>query len=140
MDSPDFSTLEVPNSPNYYLVCPADYCPQPPQQESPKYSVSWNELKSAWQLMIKKQPRVTLVQEKDEYQYQYVQRSRLLRFPDYVSVRFIPLSENASTLAIFSRSKYGYSDLGVNKKRTQHWLKQLETEVNQESYKVEVNQ
>ncbi len=52
----------------------------------------------------------------------YVQTSGLFGFPDYVSVRFIELDAGRSTLAVFSRSRLGQSDLGVNKKRVERWL------------------
>ena len=55
----------------------------------------------------------------------YVQTSGLFGFPDYVSVKFIEIDAANSTLAIFSRSRLGKSDLGVNKKRVEAWLGQL---------------
>ncbi len=137
MDSPDFNALELPNSPNYYLVCPQDYCSQSPHQTSRTYSLSWNKLKAAWDLMIKKQPRVKHIEDSDSFQSLYVQRTPILRFPDFISVRFIPLDPNSSTIAVLSRSKYGHSDFGVNKKRVKHWLQQLDAEINQAAYRVE---
>lgn len=55
----------------------------------------------------------------------YVQTSGFFGFPDYVSVKFIEIDGTSSTLAIFSRSRLGQSDLGVNKKRVEAWLGQL---------------
>lgn len=52
----------------------------------------------------------------------YVQRSRWLGFPDYVSVRAIPLGDGSATLAIYSRARYGHSDFGVNRARVERWL------------------
>lgn len=57
----------------------------------------------------------------------YVQTSSLFGFPDYVSVKFIEIDAANSTLAIFSRSRLGQSDLGVNKKRVEAWLGQLKS-------------
>ena len=59
----------------------------------------------------------------------YVQRSAFFAFPDYVSVRFLEADDGASTLAVFSRSRYGKSDLGVNEKRVKKWLEQLASAV-----------
>lgn len=51
----------------------------------------------------------------------YVVRSRIMGFPDFISLRLVP--ENDTTrLHIFSRSRDGYSDLGVNTARVQRWL------------------
>jgi len=51
-----------------------------------------------------------------------VQRSLIFRFPDTITVQVFPQTEGGSTLAIYSRSNYGRSDLGVNKARVQRWL------------------
>ncbi len=55
----------------------------------------------------------------------YRQRSRLLGFPDLISVRAAP-AEGGATLYVFSRAVYGYSDMGVNRKRVERWLGALE--------------
>lgn len=46
----------------------------------------------------------------------YETRSRLMGYPDYTSIRVIP-AEGGETLAAFARSRFGYSDLGVNAAR-----------------------
>jgi len=55
-------------------------------------------------------------------QYDYIQRTALMRYPDSITVRFIALGSNRSTLGIYSRSHYGKSDLGVNEARIRAWL------------------
>ncbi|MEM6972303.1 MAG: DUF1499 domain-containing protein [Pseudomonadota bacterium] len=63
-------------------------------------------------------PRVDLVAgDPAEGFVTYVQRSAVLGFPDYVSVRRVETG-----LAIWSRSRFGYSDLGVNRARVEGWL------------------
>jgi hypothetical protein len=57
----------------------------------------------------------------------YVQRSAIFRFPDYISVRARE-TEGGSHLSIYSRSRFGYSDLGANKARIERWLDVLESE------------
>ena len=52
----------------------------------------------------------------------FVVRSALFGFPDYVSVKFLDVKGGKSTLAIYSRSVYGRSDLGVNRARTLAWM------------------
>lgn len=55
----------------------------------------------------------------------WVQRSALMRFPDYVSARALT-TEGGATLAIWSRSRYGHSDLGVNARRLQDWIARID--------------
>lgn len=51
----------------------------------------------------------------------WVQRSRLLGYPDAISARAVAEGEG-SRIAIWSRSRYGYSDMGVNRARVERWL------------------
>ncbi len=126
----DFQHLTLPNKPNYYLVCPAKYCNVTPNQESPIFPVSQKILETAWNKMIASQPRVKLLSSSAEpLQYNYVQRSLVFHFPDYINVRFINISPQQSTVAIYSHAKYGYSDFGVNKTRIIAWLTALDTQL-----------
>ena len=43
----------------------------------------------------------------------YVQRSRLMRFPDTIVVRFFDRPGGRSTIALYSRSQLGEGDMGV---------------------------
>jgi uncharacterized protein (DUF1499 family) len=52
----------------------------------------------------------------------YVQRSRIVGYPDYISVRALPAGDGKATLAIYSRSRWGSSDFGVNAGRVSAWL------------------
>lgn len=120
----DFKTFERSAKPNSYLICPAHYCAAHIDAIAPVYPVSVTALMKAWQKMIDAQPRILVIYH-DDHDYQYVQRSLIFRFPDKIYVRFIPLENDMSTLAIYSHSVYGYYDIGVNKKRIESWLAQL---------------
>lgn len=52
----------------------------------------------------------------------YVQRSSIVGYPDYVSVRALPAGDGTATLAVYSRSRWGTSDFGVNAGRVSAWL------------------
>jgi uncharacterized protein (DUF1499 family) len=122
----DFRTLQRPARPNQYLVCPSGFCQAIADAESPVYPLPVATLRERWLAMIAQQPRVQQVAvDADRWQYDFIQRSRLLHFPDTITVRFLPLSATQSTLAIYSRSHYGYSDLGVNRHRVTTWLAAL---------------
>jgi len=51
----------------------------------------------------------------------YVVRSALMGYPDAVSVRLTPEGD-ATRVEIFSRSRFGYSDMGVNAARVTRWI------------------
>ncbi|MDF1653828.1 MAG: DUF1499 domain-containing protein [Coxiellaceae bacterium] len=112
------------NKPHYCLVSPD--CRGERCIKSPVFSISIEKLQNRWQQMIAQQPRVTLLkQDKTKHQAQYVQRSKWLRFPDLIDVKFAATNDNQSTLYAYSRSVYGHSDLGVNCKRMKNWLAAL---------------
>ena len=122
----DFATLTFSGKPNQDLVCPADLCAAAPHAEPPIFDVPAPSLAEAWAEVVARQPRVTrLAEDAEALQYDYVQRSALWRFPDLVTVRFIAVSPETSTVAVFSRAIYGYGDLGVNRKRVTAWLRLL---------------
>lgn len=123
----DFATLTLTEKPNQFLVCPANFCSADPMVEIGDFPLSVAELQARWQAVIAEAPRVELIaKDEAEQQYDYVQRSDLMRFPDTITVKFISLGEGRSTLAIYSRSHYGYSDLGANQARIEGWLSALD--------------
>jgi Protein of unknown function (DUF1499) len=122
----DFRSLERPPTPNQYLLCPQDLCTTRADGAAPMFDLSAERLQGLWELMIADEPRVQeLGRDIATRQVDYVQRSKLLRFPDLITVRFISLGEEQSTLAIYSRSIYGKGDMGVNRARILDWLTKL---------------
>lgn len=128
-ESIDFATLELKDSPNQYLVCPANLCNGQQHRESPVYSMPAEELASIWFDIVEAKPRIEQmpVDNGDVNQVDYVQRTELMQYPDWITVRFIDLEDRKSTLAIYSRSVYGRSDMGVNQERIDAWLAELES-------------
>ena len=59
----------------------------------------------------------------DRLQAHFVARSAVFNFPDLIAVQVTPESD----LILWSRSVYGESDLGVNRKRLLAWLAALDT-------------
>jgi uncharacterized protein (DUF1499 family) len=55
-------------------------------------------------------------------QDRFLVHTRLMRFPDTVAAQVIEQGPGQSTLALYSRSQIGRSDLGVNKRRLARWL------------------
>jgi uncharacterized protein (DUF1499 family) len=126
----DFSTLQLRPSPNQYLVCPRELCRAQPHAESPRFEVSVEQLRAAWLRVVQQQPRVTpLSSDPHEQQYEYRALTPVIHFPDAVTVRLLSVTADTSTLAIYSRSHYGYGDLGENRRRVRGWLEQLSNEL-----------
>ena len=123
----DFERMTLPDKPHYCTVEAS--CSQPRCIKAPVFKLSLSQLKQRWQAMVDQQPRVKLLRHDDKHwQYQYVQRSLIFRFPDLIDVRFYQINADQSSLQAYSRSVYGYSDLGVNCKRLKHWLASLQHE------------
>jgi uncharacterized protein (DUF1499 family) len=123
----DFRTLAPGPAPNHYLVCPNDLCTAAADRTSPIFDAPVDRLAAAWTALMAGAPRVELLRDDSVVagQRDYVQRTRVLRFPDLVTVRFLAVDERRSTLAIYSRSIYGRSDFGVNGRRVEAWLAAL---------------
>ena len=125
----DFKTLKLTRKPNQFLVAPEGYCQNAtPHLESRVYEVSVETLHEAFRNMAKRQPRTSVVAERSDGG-RFVQKSKIIGFPDLIDVQFLSMAAKQSTLLIYSRSKYGYRDFGVNKKRVLEWLSDLDAEL-----------
>lgn len=121
----DIRTLATRSANHDALACPVGLCRIPADYESPDFAVTVEELMTKIQALIEEEPRTKLVQENDTLnQLVFVQRSRFFRFPDTVRIQAVKRG-SGSSIIIYSRSNYGASDLGVNKKRVDEWLTKL---------------
>jgi uncharacterized protein (DUF1499 family) len=115
-------TAPTPSTPNSYRVAPVDATIDT-DAVAPIFDMPADELAVSFDRVARADRNVDVVGgSSSEAFVTYVQTSGLFGFPDYVSVRFIELDAGRSTLAVFSRSRLGQSDLGVNKKRVERWL------------------
>ncbi|WP_240539986.1 DUF1499 domain-containing protein [Salinarimonas soli] len=119
-----FETLVRRSRPNDALACPADLCRSArPDIVPPLYPVSAERLREIVADVARQDPETQIVfSARWEEQDRYVARTRLMRFPDTINVRVVPVAADAATVAIYSRSQLGYSDWGVNRKRIERWL------------------
>jgi uncharacterized protein (DUF1499 family) len=122
-------TAAKPETPNSYRVAPLA-ATATADAEAPVFAVPVSDLTAAFDAVALGDSRVQVLSGSAESGHvTYVQRSALFAFPDYVSVRFMDADSGGSTLAVFSRSRFGKSDLGVNKKRVVRWLDELGSRV-----------
>lgn len=118
-------------APNVFLVSPepVERLDAGRQMRGPGFGVPPERLARAVDAAALAEPdTVLLAGSVAEGHMTYVQRSAIMRFPDYISVRVLADGEG-SALAMLSRSRYGYSDLGVNEARLRRWLAAIEAQL-----------
>jgi len=124
----DPQLVERPTTPNTYLVAPQLLLVTTVDREAPQYSIDVAVLAKAFDDFIIRQSNVAVVAGSvDEGWITYVQRSAFWRIPDYITIKFIALEGGASTVIIWSRSRFGNGDMGVNKARIDEWLSNFES-------------
>ena len=117
------ATAERTGKPNDYLVAPEGATAATPDVIAKIHETDPKSL--LFQLDAIARPQSDVVAGSvDELAITYVQRSTVMGFPDYISVRAVAAG-TGSALIIWSRSRYGHSDFGVNKARVEEWLSRL---------------
>lgn len=125
----NWSTLTRHETPNDALVCPARHCPNAKPDAEPKtYPIAAAELLARLRQIALAEPDTTeLYCAADcDRAARILQHTRLMRFPDTIDIEVLPIGDNQSTLAIYSRSLIGRSDFGVNRARIERWLAALD--------------
>lgn len=121
----DFASLVLPRSPNACLAAPAGAHPGA-RITVPPLSVDAGAAWPALRRLGEQFPRTFRLGEWPErHQAQWVVRSALFRFPDIVTAELVPDPAGAG-LFLYSRSLFGWSDLGVNRRRVAAWLATFE--------------
>ena len=127
MSNIDFSTFKMGWRPNQFFAAPVDFqSSAKPMAVVPVYPVSLDALDAAFRAVALSSPRVSIVSEDSaRRQIDVVQRSAVFKFPDTITVQFVPQGDAHSSLVIYSRASIGIGDMGVNKKRVLAWLAAL---------------
>lgn len=118
----EFAKPLLIDRPNQYLVCPKDFCADTPNELSPVFEATPEQVLGAWDKVVSAEPRITPVDQADSNRRSFIQRSGLLKFPDRVTMQVVPVEGGGTSLAVYSQSKYGYSDAGVNAARVKRLL------------------
>ncbi|SES90883.1 DUF1499 domain-containing protein [Oceanicella actignis] len=117
-------SVQRTGAPNDFLLAPPGAA-APADGPAPVLAADPAALMAAFDAVALAQPRTRRIAGGPEALHAtYVQRSALMGFPDYVSARALPVPGGAA-LAVYSRSRYGRSDLGVNAARVADWLAAL---------------
>ena len=110
-----------------FLACPTGYCSTDEVITSPVFDQPWNRLLEYWREVISREKRLLIVAaDPDNHRFVYIQRSAAFHFPDVITIEFLPIGPDRSSIAIFSRSRYGHYDFEKNRKRVEKWLALLE--------------
>lgn len=125
----DFKTLTLTWKPNQFLVLPAGYpAAAKPHRASPVFAATPAEILAALKAVALAEPRTSVLSE-GPGKLELVQRSKLFRFPDFVTVESVAMAPGRSALAIYSRAKLGIRDFGVNRARIERWLAAIEAKL-----------
>ena len=114
--------------PNRYLVGPPGAgAGGAAGAESPVFPVPAERLRAAVDAQLAEMGARVLEAGGDRIEAEV--RTPFLRFPDLITVWIIPVDGERTTLAVLSRSVYGYSDLGTNRRRVIELLAGLDRRV-----------
>jgi uncharacterized protein (DUF1499 family) len=117
--------LRDPIPGNAFLACPPGYCAAT-ALESPVFALSVDRLAEDWAETIAGESGIVQVEDNPAaHRIVLIQHTPLLRFPDIITVEFVAIAPDRSSLAIYSRARYGRGDFGTNRKRVLRWLNRL---------------
>jgi uncharacterized protein (DUF1499 family) len=127
----DFANLTLTWKPNQYLVLPQGFAAKAKAHAtSPVFAKAPEQVLDALKRVALAEPRTEVIAEdRAARQLALVQRSKTFRFPDFIAVEAVPVSQGQTALAIYSRAKYGIRDFGVNRARIERWLAALKAQL-----------
>ena len=106
-----------------FLACPPGYCAAAEAVPTAIFDMPWDRLREYWLEMISGEARVVrAAADLAAQRYVYIQHSPVFRFPDIITVELIPVGPARSSIAVYSRSRYGEYDFHKNRKRVEKWL------------------
>jgi len=121
----DPATIALRGTPNEILAAVPGATAAVPQIPLAIEPESPEALLARFDAIARAQPRVTvLAGSVAEGMITYVQRSRLVHYPDYITVKVVS-EDSGAGLIVWSRSRYGHGDFGVNLARVETWLAAL---------------
>ncbi len=122
----DFNTLERASNKNSYLLCSPEHCPYAhPDGPAPVFAIPPERLRTILLDFADKAPNIRTYSDRMDLelqQFDFIERTPAMRFPDIITVRIYPTDDGGSTMAIYSRSVYGQSDFNANRDRITRWL------------------
>ena len=124
----DFAELNPPPAAHCFLAAPETQSLQTkPQMYTPVFSVDTARLRQEMRRIVRTEPLTERVgMDPDWLGDRFIQRTRWLRVPELIQVRYIPLDAGHSTFAIYSRCLVPEHGGGHNEERVKRWIAELE--------------
>ena len=115
----DFRTLTRPPKPNTCLAAPDGLCAATRVDFAPPIFDQTQDalFKRLLETIRAERDWSKLVTDSASGRLRFIAVTPLLRFKDDIDIQLVPISEANTTVAIYSRSRVGYSDFGTNRKR-----------------------
>lgn len=125
----NFKTVKRPPKPNTCLAAPENHClAAEPDFAPPVFELTGRGLFSKLsEIIAADRSWSKLVADPESLRLQFVATTGFMRFKDDVDIEIIPVDDTHTTLAIYSRSRIGYSDLGTNRKRVNDLIGRVTT-------------
>ncbi|MGP1275025.1 MAG: DUF1499 domain-containing protein [Caulobacterales bacterium] len=118
----DFSALEPPARPNWYLVLPQGFeARTEPHLRLQAEPAPGRELLDRLIKAGLADPRTKMTRQ-DGLQVEFEQKSAVWGFRDLITATVFEMAPGQHALAIYSRALMGHYDFGVNAKRITRWL------------------
>jgi len=122
----DLSNFSRAKTSNHYFIAPEGWSTSSPDDDCPGYGADWRTVLDALREVALSERRTQVVDNDLVHRrIQFCQRSLVFGFPDDIKVEAILLSDYSTKLAIYSKSRYGVRDFGVNQQRVNRWLAAL---------------
>ena len=122
----EFSALSRPDRPNNWLVCPPGFAGMVRvDAEAPVYDRTPKQVfDSVMDLVLERVEWRLRASDPDTLRISFIAVTPLLKFKDDVYVQAVPVDgePGRSSVAVYSASRIGYSDLGTNAKRINELL------------------
>lgn len=124
------ATIKKTTKPNQYLVCPNDFCDEKSDRISPVFDASVDRLQAVMAEIERNDANFSKVNSDDgDRRQKYIMRSPFWRFPNLISIEYVPLENEQSTIAIYAQAQLGQSDLGANKAFIDQLLSEISSQI-----------
>lgn len=120
----DFSRLRLRKGRKQYLVAPPGHTVDAPHRPAPAFERPVHQLAGEFRRHALAQSGVALKDVSiDGRVLELIHRAGLFKISTRISAQFLSLDEERSTLAVYSRTRYG--SRSANRQRIDTWLKAL---------------